>query len=505
MMQHLIILPVLVHLITGTINLFFWGKPQPQRVLSLLGTFTAMLIAFALFNQVRSEGVMVMHAANWKAPFGISFVADTFSSSMVLFTSFAGLAVSLFSAAGISKVRAQYAFYPIFHFLLMGLNGAFLTGDLFNLYVWFEVIIMASFVLITLGGSKAQMEGGVKYVSLNLLASVIFLTAIAIVYGLTGTLNLADLAITLPNIKNQGLINITALLFFIGFGIKSAVFPLYFWLPSSYHTPPSAVAAIFAGLLTKVGIYAMLRMFTLLFHPDEFMTAIILIISLGTMLTGALGAIIKTDLKRMFSYLIICHIGYMVGGLALFTQAALGGAVFYLFHDMMIKTNLFLIAGVIKKIRGTTNMPKLGGLYHSYPKFALLVAIVIFSLAGTPPLSGFWPKIYLFQAGFANTSWASNYYVIGLIFSSLITLYVLAKMWKEVFWKKQPDTQIHVPDHFQPLSFMKKLSLILPIVFLACITLYIGLDAERILTIANDIAKEMLNPKPYIKAVLGHL
>lgn len=148
-------------------------------------------------------------------------------------------------------------------------------------------------------------------------------------------------------------------------------------------------------------------------------------------------------------------------------------------------------------------MPKLGGLYHHYPKFSLLVAIVIFSLAGTPPLSGFWPKIYLFQAGFANTSWASNYYVAGLIFSSLVTLFVLAKMWKEVFWKKQPDTQIHVPDHFEPLSFMRKLSLILPIAFLASITLYIGLDAERILTVANDIAKEMLNPQPYIKAVLG--
>lgn len=502
-MHNYIIFPILIHFLTGIAALFFWGRSQPQRIISLIGTTIAMLAANWLFFHVRSEGIQVMNASNWKAPFGITFVADTFAVSMVLFTSFAAFAVSVFSLAGISVLRSKHAFYPIFHFLIMGLNGAFLTGDLFNLYVWFEVIIMASFVLITLGGSKAQMEGGVKYVTLNLLASVIFLTAIAIVYGLTGTLNFADLAIKLPNLENKNLINITALLFFIGFGIKSAVFPLYFWLPSSYHTPPSAVAAIFAGLLTKVGVYAIFRMFTLMFHPDKFMAIVILIIALATMITGALGAIVKKDMKRLFSYLIVCHIGYMIGGLALFTQASLGGAVFYLFHDMMIKTNLFLIAGVIKKIKGTTNLPKLGGLYKTYPKFSLLVAIVLFSLAGTPPLSGFWPKIYLFQAGFANPYWASNYYVGGLIFSSLITLYVLAKFWKESFWKNQPDTQLHVPDHFEPLSTLKKASLLLPIIFLASISVYIGLDAERVLTVARDIAKEMLNTEPYIQAVLG--
>lgn len=502
-MSNLVIFPVIIHLITAILTLFFWGRSTPQRVISILGSLAAVFIAVVLFSTVRREGILVMQASQWKSPMGISFVADTFSASMVLFASFAGFAVSMFSLAGISKQRATHAYYPIFHFLLMGLNGAFLTGDIFNLYVWFEVIIMASFVLITLGGSKAQMEGGVKYVSLNLLASVIFLTAIAMIYGLTGTLNLADIAVKLKDVNNTGLINIAALLFFVGFGIKSAVFPLYFWLPSSYHTPPSAVGAIFAGLLTKVGVYAILRTFTLLFHPDEFMSTVLLIVSLGTMITGALGALIKRDLKRMFSYLIICHIGFMIGGLALFTSVSLGGAVFYLFHDMMIKTNLFLIAGVIKKIKGTTNMPKLGGLYEQYPKFSLVVAIVIFSLAGTPPLSGFWPKIYLFQAGFANPNWASNYYVGGLIFASFVTLYVLAKMWKEVFWKKQPATQMHVEDQFEPLSMLRKISLIFPIVFLTAVTLFIGLGAESVLTVARDIAKEMSNPQPYIDAVLG--
>ncbi len=178
-----------------------------------------------------------MNAANWEAPFGIVFVADLFSTTLVLLTSIAALAVSIFSAKGVSRARMIYGYFPIFHFLIMGLNGAFLTGDIFNLYVWFEVVIIASFVLLTLGGRKAQLEGAVKYMAMNILASTFFLTGIGILYGITGTLNMADLALKIPKVQDQSIVNLTSMFFLIGFGIKSAVFPLYFWLPSSYHTP----------------------------------------------------------------------------------------------------------------------------------------------------------------------------------------------------------------------------------------------------------------------------
>ncbi len=440
-----------------------------------------------------------MNAANWEAPFGIVFVADLLSTTLVLLTSIAALAVSIFSAVGIGKPRMLYGYFPIFHFLVMGLNGAFLTGDIFNLYVWFEVIIIASFVLLTLGGRKAQLEGAVKYMALNILASTFFLTGIGILYGITGTLNMADLSLKVPLVQDQSIVNLTAMFFIIGFGIKSAIFPLYFWLPSSYHTPPSAVAATFGGLLTKVGLYALFRVFTLIFIPSDFIKTVFIVLAVMTILTGAFGAVIRNNMRRLFSYLIVCHIGFIVGGLGMYTKAAFMGAIFYLIHDIMVKTNLFLISGLIRQLRGTMNMSRLGGLYSKYPKISLLIAIVLFSLVGIPPLSGFWPKIYLFEAAFA----AGQYVFIGsLILASFITLFVIAKLWSEVFWK-EVDAETAVKDNFRPLSTLRKSLLLLPIGMLGAATLFIGLNAEFIIQVTDRISNEMMDTRPYIEAVLG--
>ncbi len=503
MIDNLIILPVIVHLLAAVLQLFLWRRTIAHRFVSITACVIAMSMAIRLFIKVYNGNILVMEAANWKAPFGIVFVADLFSSTLVLVTSFAALAVSVFSSAGISRSRILYGYFPIFHFLVMGLNGAFLTGDIFNLYVWFEVIIISSFVLMTLGGRKAQVEGAVKYMAMNILASTFFLTGIAILYGITGTLNMADLSLKIAAIENRNLVNITALFFIIGFGIKAAVFPLYFWLPSSYHTPPSAVVATFGGLLTKVGIYAMFRITTLIFIPDEFTKNLLMLMAIFTIITGSFGALIKRNIRRMFSYLIVCHIGFMIGGLAMFTQVALTGALFYLFHDIMVKTNMFLIAGLIRQLRGTMNMDKLGGLYAEYPKISLVIAIVLFSLAGVPPLSGFWPKLYLFEAGFDT----QDYALIGaIILGSFITLYVIAKMWAEVFWKnalENDGTGDDLKDSFVSQSLPKKIMLVAPVIFLAAISVYIGLGAENIALVAKRIAAEMMDTTPYIEAVLG--
>lgn len=499
MIDNQIIATVLVHLFTALLQLAFWRKTVTQRILSIAGTLTAFLFAANLFAKVYTGNILTMNASNWEAPFGIVFVADLLSSTMVLLTSIAALAVSIFSATGVGRARMLYGYFPIFHFLVMGLNGAFLTGDIFNLYVWFEVVIIASFVLLTLGGRKAQLEGAVKYMAMNILASTFFLTGVGLLYGITGSLNMADLALKIPEVENQSIVNLTAMFFLIGFGIKSAVFPLYFWLPSSYHTPPSAVAATFGGLLTKVGIYALFRVFTLVFTPDEFMKTLFIVMGILTILTGAFGAIIKNNVRRLFSYLIVCHIGFIIGGLGLYTKVALLGAVFYLIHDMIVKTNLFLIAGLIRQLRGTMNMAKLGGLYAHYPKISLLIAIVLFSLAGIPPLSGFWPKIYLIEAGFSANNYA---FVLSVIIGSFITLYVIARLWSEVFWKNDAADEI-ITDSFQPLKPFKKVLLVLPIGILAATTLYIGLNAEMVIQVADRISTEMLNTTPYIQAVLG--
>jgi len=502
MMDISIVLPVLLPLMVAILLLFFWGKTQSQKWISVLGSMAVLGYNSWLFITVYTGSMLTMQAGNWEAPFGITLVADVFSVTMILLTSIAGVAVSIFSVGSISTARIRFGYFPILHLLLMGLNGAFLTGDIFNLYVWFEIIIIASFVLMTLGGGRAQLASAVNYVIMNLLASVIFLTAIAILYGIAGTLNMADLSIKVALIENRGLVNVTALLFFVGFGIKSAVFPLYFWLPSSYHTPPSAVAAIFGGLLTKVGVYALLRVFTLIFIPDSFLSTLLLAVAALTLVTGAFGALIQSNARKMLSYLIVCHIGFMMAGLAMYTDTALTGAAFYLIHDIIVKTNVFILLGLVFIMYGSFKMPDLGGLYADYPKLALVMALVLFSLVGIPPLSGFWPKLFLFEAAFDTQS----YVMIGaLIFASFITLVVIAKMWSQIFWKPNPNTLErikHLPS-FMELSWNRRAILISPLLLLTAVSLYIGIGAENIVKLSSQIANDLMDPSGYIEAVLG--
>jgi multicomponent Na+:H+ antiporter subunit D len=500
MTDNAIILSIILHLLAAVVLLFLWGRLTAQRIISVLGNILILFAGIWMFTKVWQSGIRTMQAGNWEAPFGITLVADVFSSAMVLLAGVAGVAVSVFSTAGISDSRIRYGYFPILHLLLMGLNGAFLTGDVFNLYVWFEIIIISSFVLMTLGGKKPQIEGAINYVVMNLLASVIFLTAIAILYGLTGSLNMADLSGRMALVENQGLVHITALMFFVAFGIKSAVFPLYFWLPSSYHTPPSAIAAIFGGLLTKVGIYALLRVFSIIFVPSEFIFDVLSFVAVMTLLTGSFGVFIQRDLRKMFSYLIVCHIGYMIAGMSIFTAVALTGVLFYLIHDIVIKTNIFLIGGIIHKIKGTLNMDSLGGMYSGYPRLSLLMGVAFFSLVGIPPLSGFWPKIYLFEAGFTTEAYVL---ILAIIVASFVTLYVMGRLWMEVFWRENPLKEIERQDFFRQMSPGGRALLVVPVVLLASVSLYIGFFAENVIAVSSHIAEELLDPSRYIEAVLG--
>jgi len=302
-------------------------------------------------------------------------------------------------------------------------------------------------------------------------------------------------------LENQTLVNVTATLFFIGFGIKSAIFPLYFWLPASYHAPPPAVSAIFAGLLTKVGIYAILRVFTLIFVPDDFMRELISWVAIFTIITGGLGAVTQNNLREIFSYLIICHIGFMIAGLGFYSEVAFIGVIFYLIHDIIVKTNLYLVAGLVYKIKGTFNIKRLGGFYKSYPKLSLLMAIPLFSLVGVPPLSGFWAKIFLIEGGFALEQYFS---VLTIILGSLITLIIIAKIWTEVFWKES----IELPKreyikYFHELKPTKQYAVVVPIVFLSAVSLFIGLGAEYIIQVSQHIAGNLTDTSYYIEAVLG--
>lgn len=504
-MENLVLYPILGQFATSIILMFLWRNVKLQKVVSVVASAIVLAIAVWLFYTVYTQGFQTVQAGNWKAPFGITFVADTLSATLVLLASIAGLAVSVYSTATIIYARLRFGFLPIFHFLLVGLNGAFLTGDLFNLYVWFEIIIISSFVLLTLGGEKAQLEGAVKYFTLNILASVFFLTALAVLYGITGTLNMADLHAKMAAVENRNLVQITALLFMIGFGTKAAVFPFYFWLPASYHTPPDAVSAIFGGLLTKVGVYALIRVFTLIFVDESFVNNVMIVFSVLTLVIGGMGALVQNNIVKVFSYLIICHIGFMILGLGLANEKAMSGVIYYLIHDIIAKTNLFLVAGLIYRITGTHSMRSLGGIYKKYPKLSFLMIIPLLSVIGVPPFSGFWPKISLINASFDLNTFEGILLIAAIVFASFITLIVVMKLWAEVFWKDMPELPpLKNYVYFNELILEKKIEIVLPLIFLACVSLYIGFCAEEMQLLSQKVAHELIDSTKYIQTVLGN-
>ena len=498
----ILVIPVLIPLLAGILALGFWRFKRAQSLVTIAGSGLLLISGIYLLKNVYSEGILSTQIGSWTAPFGITFVSDTLSAVMVVLTGLISLAVSIYSITAIDNERKSYGYYPIYNILIMGVCGAFLTGDIFNLFVWFEVILISSFVLLTLGGQKPQIESSIKYVTLNLISSTLFLTAVGLIYGLTGTLNMADLAVQLKSIENTGIVTAISILFLVSFGIKSAIFPLFFWLPSSYHTPPVAVSSFFAGLLTKVGVYALIRIFTLIFVADTFLTHNLLLIIAGfTMLIGVLGAAAQNDFRRILSFHIISQIGYMVMGLALFSPLALAGSVFYIIHHIIVKANLFLVSGVVGRLKGTFSLKSLGGIYSTYPILAALFLIPALSLAGIPPLSGFWAKLTIIKSGLEK----EEFIIVAVaLFVGLLTLFSMTKIWAEVFWKEgNVNDNNDNEDKINIFSDSSILPMIIPIIMLAFITLFIGLYPEPVISIAERASEELLNPERYIEAVLG--
>jgi multicomponent Na+:H+ antiporter subunit D len=488
-----IILPILLPLLFGILNLLAWKSARLQRGISLLGAFAQFGVSLWLLFTVQQKGIQHLQVGNWPAPFGIVLVVDLFSAIMVTVAATVALVVAAYSQAAIDLPRVQFGYYPLFFLLLMGVNGAFITGDLFNLYVWFEVMLMASFVMLALGGERPQIEGAIKYVILNLLSSTLFLSAVGLLYNLSGTLNMADLALRLPKLEAGNQVTLVAVLFLVAFGIKSAVFPLFFWLPAAYHTPPVAVTALFSGLLTKVGVYALFRVFTLLFVEDTAYThALILVIAGFTMVTGVFGAAAQTDFRRLLSFHIISQIGYLLMGLGLFSQPALAASIYFMVHVILAKTSLFLVAGIVEKMDGSFNLKELGGIYTRRFGVALLFLLPALSLAGLPPLSGFFAKLALIVAGFE----LHQYLIVAVgLAVSLLTLYSMTKVWNEAFWKEPKD-----PAHQQ--KFVSAW-LWVPTTVLVVFSLLAGLMAEPLLGLAGQAAAQLADPTIYIQAVLG--
>ena len=464
-----------------------------QQAFSVLASLAMTVLSVFLLLEVRSHGIATMQMGSWPAPFGITLIADLLSSIMLVTTSFVALIVMVYSPGFIDRERQGAGYYPLVFGLLMGVNGAFITGDIFNMYVWYEVMLTSSFVLIALGGSAEQLRGSIKYVTISFVASIFFVSAIGIMYGQAGTLNMADLAQKMRSWDEMPYINAALMLFFIAFSVKSALFPFFFWLPASYHTPPVAITALFAGTLTKVGIYTMFRFFSLFVIQDVvFWKTFLLVIAGLTMSVGVLMAASQFDIRKILSFHIISQVGYMVMGLAIFTGNAVAAAIYFTVHNMLSKTGTFLAGGLVYQRSGSYDLKYLGGLYKAMPLLALLFFIPAMSLAGIPPLPGFFGKFFLIKGGFE----AGEYVITGVaILVGLFTLFSMIKIWNEAYWKKETQEA--------PRQGQVGRSAMLATGMLALGVILLGVLAGPVIEVCHEAALQVTDPSQYIKAVLG--
>lgn len=438
-MTALIPLVVLIPLAAAALTLALPGYRRAQQLITVVALAAVLALSAAFMWAVDTQGALVMEVGGWAAPFGIALVVDRLSALMLAVSATVLLGVLLFSlgqglADGYEETPVSI-YYPTYLVLGAGVCNAFVAGDLFNLYVGFEILLVASYVLITLGGTQARIRAGITYVVVSLVSSVLFLASIGLVYAATGTVNMAQLSIRIAELPSnlQLLLNLALL---IAFGIKAAVFPLAFWLPDSYPTAPAPVTAVFAGLLTKVGVYAIIRSQTLLF-VDSSVDQVLMVVAALTLIVGILGAVSQLDIKRLLSFTLISHIGYLIFGIAMASAAGYAATIYYIAHHIIVQTTLFLAVGLVERHAGTTSLTELGGLLRSAPLVAVLFFIPMLNLGGIPPFSGFIGKLGLFNAA-AELQTPAAYWLMGVgALVSLLTLYALARAWSLAFWRSK--------------------------------------------------------------------
>jgi multicomponent Na+:H+ antiporter subunit D len=499
-MSHWIPIVLFVPLATGLLCLALPNRGKLRPAVGLIGSLVFLLGAIGLLSAAADGTVLHYHFGDWPPPFAITYAADVLAAVMVFVSSLVALGTAIFVFAGDDKQASRNDYHGFVHIMVFGVVAAFLTADLFHLFVAFEILLISSFALVVLGGKRPQFEGGLKYVAMNLFASLLFLSGIGLLYGMLGTLNLGDLAVLAAEHENPKMLSLAGALLCAAFSMKAGLFPLYFWLPSSYHVPSPAISAIFAGLLTKVGVYALFRVIPLVFSADwSYFQAWLIPVANFTMVLGVFGAVTQKNLRRLLSFHIISQIGYIILGLALFTPLALAGAVIYLVHNIIVKTNLFYIAGWIEQLRGTGNLKYLGGLYKERPGLAILFLLSALSLGGLPPLSGFWAKYMVVRAALEAGAPVSAFFAL---FTGFFTLFCMMKVWTEVFWKKPPENA-ELAKESRTFPRGAVFAAVFTIVLFNGLALAIGLFPQPIVELAETAAAQLIDPSDYINTVLG--
>ncbi len=494
-----IILPTIIALMGAALLIMLRFNRSIQPILTIIFILTIIIIEINLLLRILALGPQSMTMGKWLPPFGISFTVDIFGISFALASALTALIVTIYAQADLAKREVKYGFHSLLLLLLAGVSGAFMTGDMFNLYVWFEVMLIASFGLIIMGGRKIQLDGAIKYGFLNFLATSFFLIALGLIYGLFGTLNMADISLKAANAPFGPLASIGALLL-LAFGMKAAAFPVNAWLPASYHTPHPAVSALFGGLLTKVGTYALLRSLLLVMPTArDFLEPLIAALAVITLILAPLGAIAQTNLRRAIGFLLIGGIGSVLVGLAVPNLRGVAGASIYIFHSILTISALYLVAGLIEKIMGTEDVRKMGGLYSASSWLSILFLVLVFAVAGLPPFLGFWPKLLLIEASLER---GEILLIIALLTNSLLTAIAGSRLWAHIFWRAGPEgaNSEQPNEKLQPLKTKDKWLCSAPTTILILLIVYFGINPNTIFGLGRVAALDLLNSDRYVEA-----
>lgn len=500
------VLPVLLPLLGAAATVVAGRSAAAQRIIGVTVLAAVAAVAAVLLVMADRGGPVVAEIGGWPAPVGIVLVADRISALLLLISTIVTLAVLIYAIdqriVDYGRRTASTTFHPIFLVLSAGVSLAYLTGDLFSLFVAFEIMLAASYVLITRRTDATRIRSGMTYVIISLASSLLFLTTVALVYAATGTVNLADLATRVAELPT-GLQTVLALLVVVTFGIKAAIVPLHFWLPDSYPNAPAPVTALFAGLLTKVGIYALLRTRTLIF-PEDHPSTLLLVLAAVTMIVGVLGALAQNDLNRLLSFLLVSHIGFMIFGLAVSDAQGVAGTALYVVHHITVQATLFLVSGLITRRTGTVSIDAMGGLAKRAPLLAVLFAIPALTLAGVPPTSGFVAKLALLQAG-ADDGPATAIVAGVVILASLLTLYAVMRVWVRVFWG-EPKEPLPDPDPHDDLvvgTARTSRPMVVASAALVVVGIAIAVAAGPLSGITSRAGDDLVDRTPYRTAVLG--
>lgn len=495
------ILLVVAPLFVAGVNMALWRHVRIQQVLGLIVLVSMLVASVAILAHVSGSAPLVVHIGGWPAPMGIVLVADALSSLLMVVAVATLLAVFLYAVGQPREDKGAFYFHSLYLILSAGVAASFLAGDLFNLFVAIEITLVSSYVLITLGGSRAQVRSGMTYVIINMVASTLLMVSIGLVYASTGTVNMADVAQKLtsaPGGINRGI----GLLMFVAFGLKAAIFPLFFWLPDSYPTAPVTVTAVFSGLLTKIGMYGVLRTQTMIFPLTGASRSLVMFLAGATMIVGAIGALAQNDMKRVLSFSIVSQIGFIMFGLSINTTAGIAAAIFFLVHQIPVKTSLFLVSGLVETLGGSAAMDKVSGMMRRSPLTSVLFALSALSLIGVPPLSGFFGKLALVESGLRARSWILVGICLGV---SVLTLIYLAKIWSSMFWGKELHPEPVRLDDGRVFEAPERAPFLMnsATVFLVTVTIAIAIGAEEIWRLSLQASTELMHPLSYVQAVLG--